>query len=369
MTIKCYTTDSKFKIKTSENFIQELKSHPVMQTLFVLSLFITTLAYGYSVIARSSEAPAAGGSAFGGKQSQVKITVVQGNIEQKFKWDQEYQNYIMDRYEDLTIEAVKDKPQLIIWPETAVPGFLNYDKELLQWMKNIIQKIKIPLLVGAPTLDTTDTERYYNSAALFSDKKDIVAQYNKLHLVAFGEFIPFEKQFPFLRKLFPISGGFISGGKYTVFRLRTPNSQLPTNFSVLICFEDIFPNLVRQFVKNGADFMVNITNDAWFDKSAAAYQHAANSVFRAVENRRPFARSANTGLSCFIEKTGRIYEKVSKNNKDLFVEGTKTAFITVEEDKKYSFYTKFGDIFILGCIILLIISCISAFAVAEIRGR
>jgi len=102
--------------------------------------------------------------------------------------------------------------------------------------------------------------------------------------------------------------------------------------------------------------MVNITNDAWFGKTCAAYQHAACSVLRAVENRKPFIRSANTGLSCFIDKTGRIYDKVSKGNKDLFIQGLQTAYVNIDKEKTLTFYTKYGDIFILGCGILLIIS-------------
>ena len=293
MAMKCYEIEPGFKIKIKGNvpFREELKINPAVQTLAVLVLFIATLAYGHLVIARSEAR----------KQPHIKISVIQGNIPQRFKWDERFLVDITRRYENLTKQAAKDKPQLIIWPETAVPGYLNYDEVLIRWIKKLIRRTRTPLLVGAPMAGESGLDTSFNSAVLFSNRGAILDRYDKLHLVLFGEFIPFEKQLPFLRKLLPITGTYIPGEEYTVFNLRG------TNFSTLICFEDIFPGLVRQFVKRGADFMVNITNDAWFEETCAAYQHAANSVLRAVENRRPFVRSANTGFSCFIEETGKIY--------------------------------------------------------------
>ena len=107
-------------------------------------------------------------------------------------------------------------------------------------------------------------------------------------------------------------------------------------------------------MKKGANFITTITNDAWFGKTCAAYQHAAASVFRAVENRRPFIRSANTGFSCFIDKTGKIYAKVSKNGEDLFIQGMETAFVNIDKYKTFTIYTKYGNVFILFCAIMLV---------------
>jgi len=366
MAIKCYGKDPKFKIRGNASFKEELRINPVIQIFFVLALFIGVLAYGYLVIASEvhetdKAKPLASVRDFAlrkreTKQYYMKISVVQGDIPQRVKWDAEFKDEIMNRYEDLTKQALKDRPQLIIWPETAVPGYLNYEKELMQWISRLVKKAKIPLLAGTPMISESDSGKNYNSAVLFSNRGIIAGRYDKLHLVAFGEFVPFEKQFPFLRKLLPITGNFIPGSGYTVFKLTTYNLQPTTNFSVLICFEDIFPGLVREFVKRGADFMVNITNDAWFGKTCAAYQHTACSVFRAVENRRPFIRSTNTGLSCFIDKTGKIYDKVSKDNSDLFIHGVKTASIKIDRDKTLTFYAKYCDLFILGCVIVFIIN-------------
>ena len=127
------------------------------------------------------------------------------------------------------------------------------------------------------------------------------------------------------------------------------NHQLP-KFGVLICFEDAFPHIVRKFVKRGALFMVNITNDAWFRRSSGPYQHALSSVFRAVENRVPLIRSANTGFSCFISAKGEVIDRVcDTSGRDLFVTGYKTCEINLS--KISTFYTKWGDLFAILCIV------------------
>jgi len=284
----------------------------------------------------------------------VKASIIQGNIKQMYKWDTSHRAYIMAQYRKFTIKAARDNPDIIIWPETSVPGYLDKDARLMRYVKDLAKQVSIPILVGAPLISAENSRDAgdYNSALLFSKKGTLIRQYNKLHLVLFGEFIPLSRYFQWLYQILPPTGKFISGTEYTVFQL--PLSGQP-DFSVLICFEDIFPGLVREFVKRGADFMVNITNDAWFGKTCAPYQHASNSVFRAVENRRPFVRSANTGLSCFIDRIGRIHAKVETEGEDIFIAGYKTSVIAVYPDSPLTFYTRFGDIFVLLCFIALII--------------
>jgi apolipoprotein N-acyltransferase len=124
-------------------------------------------------------------------------------------------------------------------------------------------------------------------------------------------------------------------------------------FSVLICFEDIFPEIARQFVKNGASFLVNITNDAWFGNSCAPYQHVQSSVFRAVENRVNVVRAANTGLSCFIDQKGRIFAAVRSGGKSIFVDGFKADNIVLTRTR--TFYTRYGEVFAYLCILISIL--------------
>ena len=172
-----------------------------------------------------------------------------------------------------------------------------------------------------------------------------------MHLVPFGEYLPLERVFG-LRLFEPIAeliGDFKPGGEFTVFNL--PTHRPATKFGVLICFEDIFPHLVRGFVNRGAGFMVNITNDGWFRDSPGPFQHAQGSIFRAVENRINVVRAANTGLSSFIDPCGRVVSKVADDKgKSICVDGFKTDTIWVYN--RASFYTRFGDVFVWSCVMI-----------------
>ncbi|MBI4974695.1 MAG: apolipoprotein N-acyltransferase, partial [Candidatus Omnitrophica bacterium] len=271
---------------------------------------------------------------------RVKVAVIQGNIPQAKKWDYNFRDEILNKYEGLTREALKEKPDLVIWPETSVPGYLGRERDLSERMKTLAKDIKTPLLVGAPREDEVMKDKYYNSAILLLEDGRIIDRYDKLHLVPFGEYIPFEDIFSFVEKFAETPIGDFTGGRdYTVFKFFIERSSKDKDaiwrlvkkvkFSSLICFEDIFPGLAREFVRNGADFLVNITNDAWFGKSSAPYQHAQSSVFRAVENRVNIVRAANTGLSCFIDQKGRVIDSVEADGADLFIDGFKSSEIVL----------------------------------------
>jgi apolipoprotein N-acyltransferase len=186
--------------------------------------------------------------------------------------------------------------------------------------------------------------------------------------VPFGEYIPFKKIFAFLETVVPI-GDFTRGKEYTVFNLPLVSHSLPLPFSTLICFEDIFPELATQFVKRGAGFLVNITNDAWFRKSSSPYQHLAASVFRAVENRLFLVRAANTGVSAFINPVGKIVSLVADNaGKAIFISGYRTETISVGTDKKPTFYTSHPKGFILLCLILVVCGIIITISHPSFKG-
>ena len=346
MAIGCQKRHKRIFIKSGLSFKEEIKLNPLLQVMAVLLIIVSLYLYGYKRIEVLTTDP--------GEKIYIKASIIQGNIKQLFKWDAAHREYILEQYRKLTIKATNDNPDIIIWPETSVPGYPDREPGLMSYIKGLSKQVGVPILIGAP-LVATEESRYggdYNSALLFSKKGVLIRQYNKLHLVLLGEFIPLSRYFPWLYNILPVVGRFIPGSDYTIFQLP---SRKPASFSVLICFEDIFPGLVRQFVRAGANFMVNMTNDAWFGKTCAAYQHASNSVFRAVENRRPFARSANTGLSCFIDRTGRIYSKVGSNGEDIFIEGYRTSDITFYRDALFTFYTRFGDIFIFLCFIIVLV--------------
>ncbi len=283
--------------------------------------------------------------------NKVKVSVIQGNISQDLKWDPQAVNFILDSYSGLTSASAKDSPELIIWPEASVPGILGEDELIFEQVFSLAHTLDTDLLVG-----TVSHLRgsYYNSALFIERSGKGNKIYNKLHLVPFGEYVPFKKTFPFLQAIAAI-GDIAPGREFTIF-------TKPTNFGVLICFEDLFPELSRQFIRKGAKFLVNITNDAWYKEGSAPYQHFSASVFRAVENRVYLARAANTGISGFIDPAGRILQVVQDvNHKKIFVNGFVTQDIYPSGGK--SFYGSFGDLFVLFC--LLFDSCVIIFALIK----
>ncbi len=283
-------------------------------------------------------------------RNTLKVSVIQGNIPQQLKWDIGSRDFIIDKYLTLTKQALRDKPDLIIWPEAALPVVLEEEPQYYERIVNFIKDSRVPVLLGAVT---TEENNYYNSALLISGEGRLLKKYNKLHLVPFGEYIPLRKIFRFLETVVPI-GDFAPGKSYTLFSQYTiHNTQYTMPFSVLICFEDLFPDLSREFVKKGAQFLVNITNDAWFKKTSAAYQHLQASVFRTVENRVSLLRSANTGVSGFIAPSGKIISLVQDRGENIFIDGYKTQEIIVPE-RYLSFYTRYGDVFVAFCFLVVL---------------
>ncbi|MGB2630971.1 MAG: apolipoprotein N-acyltransferase [Candidatus Omnitrophota bacterium] len=288
------------------------------------------------------------------------ISVVQGNIPQQLKWDAAYADEIMDEYITLTRDAGADRSDMIIWPETAYPFLVENEKRDAAEVKELAAEIGSPILIGAVYDDGKD---YYNTAILFSEKGEFAEKYLKLHLVPFGEYVPFGDKLEFIRGYIdkPM-GDFKEGTKYTLFPMSSFSSSNTAKgtitrrtsfykFGVLICFEDIFSEISREFVKRGADFLVNMTNDAWFGRSAAPEQHLQASVFRAVENRVPVVRAANTGVSGFVDSTGAVLSRVEEGGKDVFVKGFATDRIRVTHMR--SVYTKYGDVFVVFCGIMI----------------
>jgi len=247
----------------------------------------------------------------------IKVSLIQPNIPQEKKWDPDYTVPTLEHFSRLTKKAALANPDLIIWPETSVPGYILDDARLYSAVASLAKSTTTRLLVGAPREDYQKKE-YYNSAFLFGSDGRLEQFHDKIHLVPFGEYVPYKNIFWFLANG-PIAD-FSRGSRYTLFEVSSPGKKT-VRFGVLVCFEDIFPSLVKQFRRQGADFLVTITNEAWFKKTREPIQHTAISVFRAVENRCWFLRCANTGISCFIDPYGRIRKKIEHNNEDIFVEG------------------------------------------------
>ena len=319
----------------------------VVMIVVVLVLFLT-LSYGYFRLSTQAKNPSG---------NSIRVSVIQGNISQELKWDPDARAYILDRYTQLTGQAAADKPDLIIWPEASAPGLLGEDDAIFQEIFGLSEKVKAPLLVGAVA---TDNGKYYNSVLLIEPPGAIAGRYDKIHLVPFGEYIPLKNVFSFMETIVPI-GDIERGVKFTIFENHIRPGRAPERFAVLICFEDLFPELSREFVIKGAGFLVNITNDAWYKKTNAAHQHFQACVFRAVENRVFLARSANTGVSGFISPYGKIISLVNNEaGENIFISGYNTQDI-IPLGKFTTFYTRYGDIFPLGCFLLVLCGIIPFF--------
>ena len=275
----------------------------------------------------------------------LRVGLIQGNVSQDQKWDKAFQEETLARYERLSRKAATKGAELIIWPETAVPFFFQSDRPYQQRLLNFVRELHTPLLFGAVGWrpKTLDEVTLFNRAYFVSAEGKVLGFYDKIKLAPFGEYIPFHNSFLFfLDKLVEGIGDFAAGTKTTVFSLPA------LKFGVLICFEGIFPNLARRFVANGANLLVNITNDAWFGRSSAPYQHLVMEAMRAVENRVPLVRAANTGFSAVVSLDGQIRAQTSLYETTLLIEDLSWPQVT-------SFYSYYGDVFAYVCALAAVI--------------
>ena len=264
----------------------------------------------------------------------VNVALIQPNILQSEKWDSEKDQDIRDRLEELTSTASRLMGlDLIIWPETAVPDFVRTSRESYSLVKRMAAE-GTPILVGSMDVRHTDAGRtYHNSSILFGTNGLEIATYNKQHLVPFGEYVPFPK---LMGRFTPVEVDFRGGTESTIIPLKGAAS-----FSTLICFEDIVAPLTVNATRAGARWLVNQSNDAWFDPSAQSEQHLAHAVFRCVENRIPMARCCNTGVTGTIDAYGKI-----NRNLEIRTKGFSTAVISPRPvGLEKTFYTRHGNAF------------------------
>jgi apolipoprotein N-acyltransferase len=287
----------------------------------------------------------------------VKVALVQPSIPQTLIWDPNENTNRFNELVHLSEAALKTKPQLLVWPEAAIPTMLRYDTNISDAVLNLVTNNHVWAIVGSDDAVLADTPPdkepeviYYNSAFAISPGGVLLSGYHKRRLVIFGEWIPFYKYLPFLKYLSPAGENpFSPGDKPVPFHL--PDLDIAT--SVLICFEDTFPHLVREYVNEDTDFLLNITNNGWFGESAAQWQHAAAAIFRAVENRIPLVRCANNGLTCWVDQTGNLHDIFYDKTRDIYGAGFKTANIPIlakNEKRALTFYTKHGDVFGWLCV-------------------
>ncbi|MCK5695158.1 MAG: apolipoprotein N-acyltransferase [Desulfobacula sp.] len=296
---------------------------------------------------------------------KTTIKVVQGNIKQDLKWTAAFKARTIEKYIRLST-ADSTKVDLVIWPETALPFYYGLDRLLSNQVDQCVRSLKTSFLFGSPAFNSDENKiKYYNRAYMLNRFSIVTGTYDKHHLVPFGEYVPFGDYLTFIGKLTAQAGNFSIGDmtfkplQFNNHTLKgTRNLKVTHKTGVLICFEILFPSIASKFVKNGADILTTITNDAWFGRTSAALQHFSIAVFRAVENRRTIARAANTGISGFIDPKGKILETTALF-KDLALTRQVPAL------NRISFYTKYGDIFAISSIVA---SCM-AFMLKGIRRK
>jgi apolipoprotein N-acyltransferase len=280
----------------------------------------------------------------------LTVGLIQGNIDKDVKWSPEHLQFSFDRYFDLSRKAVKDGAEFLIWPETALPTYLAQEPENLAKVHALVDSLNTPLLTGAVYYETVGPREYiyYNTALLFQPGVIEYQKYNKIHLVPMSEKIPFSERYKILRDIHLGQADFSSGKEQTIFNLNG------IKFGTLICFESAFPGYAKSFVNKGANFLVVITNDMWFGRTSLFEQHAMMAVFRAIENRVPIVRAANTGISLAVDKKGTILVKTEVFKEDYII--TK-----INPEDPATLYSWIGDILPQCSLPIVLISLAVAF--------
>ena len=310
-----------------------------------IPILLTIVCIGYGVLVINRNEPTS--------KTEVKVALIPGNIPQIEKWNPNKFPDIFRKYVRLTIEASKENPDLIIWPETTVRGqiltgeWTTYHNVFLQMLNSIGDT---PMLIGATDPDVLGD--VYNRVVSVSSDGEILGKYAKMHLVPFGEYVPLGNFLPNFIQFLP----FEPGKSVRILPITKPGEGKDKKDSVKvgtsICFESAFPNHFRKFVKKGANVMGILTNDAWFVKTAFPELHLAMAPFRAVENRRNVFRCANGGYTCIIDKFGRIKSSFATpdNDNEYVIQD-----ISLSDGKK-TIYTRYGDWFpILSTLVTLLI--------------
>lgn len=277
-------------------------------------------------------------------EDRLRVRIVQTRIPIDYEWGGEAQDALLDDLTALTLETDSGS-DLVVWPETPAPFFLSLDPSFRTRIASLAARLDAHVLVGYIDFQG---ELPTNSAGLVSPEGAQVSRYDKIHLVPFGEYVPFRRVLFFAESMVRNVGDFAPGTEFAISPL--DGHRLATN----ICYEDVFPNLFRQFTRLGAQVIVNITNDDWFGDSSAPYQHLRMALVRAAENRRYVIRAANTGISAIIDPYGRVLAETSIGERTV-LDGD------VGYRSDLTFYVRFGDVFALTVSLVAAIALLVAF--------
>lgn len=326
----------------------------IAPTCGVILLLVGALIYGHFRLAAVRRSIAGAPT--------LQVAVVQGNIPQEEKWLEEKIEEIIARHVTWTRKAEEASPDLVFWPEAAFPAVLPPELTRIAELKGL----NTDLLMGVVRYDGVMPEtwpaedpsafRLYNSAVLLKPQGEIEDRYDKVHLVPVGEYVPLAGWLPFFHEIVDAMGTFTSGDGFHLLTLEN------NKFGVTICYEDLFPEISRAFARGGADFLVNLTNDGWYNRSSVIFQHFDFSRYRAIETRLSMIRSTNTGVTGLFAPTGEVLASLPP-----FEEGVLHGAIPLKPAGRWSpsFYTRFGDVFAWGCVLALVLLTLNEFRVYQ----
>jgi apolipoprotein N-acyltransferase len=312
----------------------------------ILPFVAVAVAYaaGFSRLAHSTE-----------PDRKIRLTLVQPSIPQTLIWDETRGDERFMQLAHLSELALTNPTDVLLWPEAAVPKLLRYDSNTFSTVTSLARTHQVWLILGADDAEVVNRGQanekavYFNSSFLVNRQGRLAEHYRKRNLVIFGEYIPMSKWLPFLQLLAPVGEGFQRGKGPVPFSL--PDLGIKT--SVLICFEDLFPHYVREYVDDDTDFLVNLTNNGWFGESAAQWQHAVSALFRAVENGVPLVRCANNGLTCWVDSCGRLQQVFSDSTGSVYGPGVMRIQLPVPNSGSgwpATWYRLHGDVFGWICV-------------------
>ena len=279
--------------------------------------------------------------------NKLAVALVQPSIPQQLIWQSGTGDERLGKVLELSRLALATKPDLLVWPEACV----TISPERWPEVFDMVKSSGVTLLFGADDVERgADEVRYFNSAVLLTPDGPQLPSYRKRRLVMFGEYIPFEKTLPFMKYLSPIGGSFSPGTEAVQFTL--PDGE--HTIAPLICFEDSFPHGGREHVSPETGLLVNLTNDGWFGTGPEQWQHAANAVFRAVENGVSLVRCANNGLTCWIGPLGQVRQFYGQESGDIYGAGFVSFEVRLGQPLGRTVYNRYGDVFAWACLLVAV---------------